>query len=111
MRAKNENFDLCTSCKRLGTRLYMSCMSQKFRLLLASNLSVRKHLFFLLMYPGSLRRLVGHEKARRRPAAELKCAMNVTETVWGLPGFTQCGDFMSGIFWEEEVRGLSGHMM
>ena len=33
--------------------VYMSCMSQNFRLLHVSNLSVRNFRIFLLMYPGS----------------------------------------------------------
>ena len=32
----------------------MSCMSQNFRLFLASNLSVQNFRIFLLMYPGSV---------------------------------------------------------
>ena len=35
--------------------VYMSYMSQNFRLLRASNLSARKFRIFLLMYPGSMR--------------------------------------------------------
>ena len=34
--------------------VYMSCMSQNFRLFHVSNLSVRNFRIFLLMYPGSL---------------------------------------------------------
>ena len=34
--------------------VYMSCMSQNFRLFHLSNLSVRNFRIFLLMYPGSL---------------------------------------------------------
>ena len=36
--------------------VYMSCMSQNFRLFHISNLSVRNFRIFLLMYPGSLAR-------------------------------------------------------
>ena len=36
--------------------VYMSCMSQNFRLFHVSNLSVRNFLIFLLMYTGSLPR-------------------------------------------------------
>ena len=51
----NGNFDSCNSCKRLVLpAVYMSCMSQNFRLLHVSNLSVRNFLIFLIMYPGSL---------------------------------------------------------
>ena len=34
--------------------VYMSCMSQNFRLLRVANLSVRNFRIFLLMYPGSV---------------------------------------------------------
>ena len=34
--------------------VYMSCMSQNFRLFHVSNLSVRNFRIFLLMYPGSM---------------------------------------------------------
>ena len=41
--------------------VYMSCMSQNFRLFHVSNLSVRNFRIFLLMYPGSVM------TCRRRP--------------------------------------------
>ena len=37
-----------------GPSVYMSCMSQNFRLFHVSNLSVRNFRIFLLMYPGSV---------------------------------------------------------
>ena len=40
IRVTNGNFDSCNSCRRLGIAVYMSCMSQNFRLLYVSNLSV-----------------------------------------------------------------------
>ena len=46
MRETNGNFDSCNS-------VYMSCMSQNFRLFHVSNLYVRNFRIFLLMYPGS----------------------------------------------------------
>ena len=52
----NGNFDSCNSCKRLGTsrlhELFLSCMSQNFRLFHVSNLSIRNGIF-LLMYTWS----------------------------------------------------------
>ena len=52
IRETNGSFDSCDSCKRLRTSLYMSCMSQNFRLLLVSNLSVQNFRICLLIYPG-----------------------------------------------------------
>ena len=52
IRETNGNFDSCNSCKRLA--VYMSCMSQNFRLFHASNLSVRNFRIFLLMHTGSV---------------------------------------------------------
>ena len=46
MRETNGNFDSCNSCKRLEPAVYMSCMSQNFRLFHVSNLSVRNFRFF-----------------------------------------------------------------
>ena len=53
IRDTNGSFDSCNSCKWLGTAVYMSSMSQNFRLLLVWNLSVQNCRLFLLMYPGS----------------------------------------------------------
>ena len=57
--------------------VYMSCMSQNFRLFHVSNLSVRNFRFFLLMYTGSVTVLfdcMGVESGgggrRMRPAAK-----------------------------------------
>ena len=54
MRVTNRNFDSCNSCNSCKRAVYMSCMSQNFRLLHVSNLSVRNFRIFLLMYPGSV---------------------------------------------------------
>ena len=54
IRVTNINFDPCNSCKRWFPAVYMSCMSQNFRLLQVSNLSVLNFRIFLHMYPGSL---------------------------------------------------------
>ena len=71
IRETNGNFDSCNSCKRLDEKqteilthvthangwepaVYMSYMSQNFRLFLLSNLSDLNFLIVLLMYPGSL---------------------------------------------------------
>ena len=50
--------------------VYMSCMSQNYRLFHVSNLSVRNFRIFLLMYPGSVRRhsWVTCRGSRLRPA-------------------------------------------
>ena len=64
---KNERFERINSVRVQRTEIltrathvdswfpavYMSCLSQNFRLLLVSNLSVRNLQIFLLMYPGS----------------------------------------------------------
>ena len=44
--------------------VYMSCMSQNFRLFHVSNLSVRNFRIFLLMYTGSLARPSSSEKSK-----------------------------------------------
>ena len=41
LRVTSENFESCNSCKRKPA-VYVSCLSQNFRLLHVSNLSVRK---------------------------------------------------------------------
>ena len=53
----------------------MSCMSQNFRLLHLSNLSVRNFRIFLLMYPGPLTgEQRGHQshRAATQPSSRLK---------------------------------------
>ena len=54
MRETNGKFGSCNSCKRLFPAVYMSYMSQNFRLFLASNLSFLNFRTFPLMYPGSV---------------------------------------------------------
>ena len=44
----------CVSCNSWFPAVYMNCMSQNFRLLHVSNLSVRNFQIFLLIYPGSV---------------------------------------------------------
>ena len=50
--------------------VYMSYLSQNFRLLLVSNLSVRNFQFFLLMYPGSLTASAVADGRTSRPQSE-----------------------------------------
>ena len=85
---KQTSFDSCNSCKRLetsrlhelheskllfvsrkrlGTAVYMSCMSRNFCLFHVSNLSVQNFRIFLLMYPGSMPWL-GHTDRPRNTA-------------------------------------------
>ena len=53
IRETNGNFDSCNSVNGWFPAVYMSCMSQNFRLFHVSNLSVRNFRIFLLMYTGS----------------------------------------------------------
>ena len=54
IRETNGNFDYATHVNGWFPAVYMSCMSQSFRLFHVSNLSVRNFRIFLLMYTGSL---------------------------------------------------------
>ena len=50
--------------------VYLSCMSQNFRLFHVSNLSVRNFRILLLMYPGSVTRLSRHTRLFGRDGAK-----------------------------------------
>ena len=54
--------------------VYMSCVSQHFRLFHVSNLSFRNFWFFLLMYPGSSKNInVVFERSRPRCDSSRSC--------------------------------------
>ena len=65
--------------------VYMSCMSQNFRLFHVSNLSVRNFRIFLLMYTGSLRAGLTSHPARDARAIGTRAAAVTPGRSAGLP--------------------------
>ena len=75
----NGSFDSCKSCKRLVPAVYMTDMSQNFRLFHVSNLSVLNFLIFLHIYPGSVVDVL-HPTAYQSPNYIFKSGLQVKIT-------------------------------
>ena len=73
--------------------VYMSCMSQNFRLFHVSNLSVRSFRIFLLMYPGSLCLATVRTRLRRSVARCGRCCspLPLPLPLCHLPSAAGCG--------------------
>ena len=74
--------------------VYMSCMSQNFRLFHVSNLSVRNFPIFLLMYTGSIGLVRDYSPvAGSRALSEVSCCARcvIYGRVVSVTGATDCG--------------------